>query len=104
MATPPPIQSTFIHAAVYADLFLTMAQQIWPGVAYLALTDDQRRVAQNEVDNLLTRSKLRVESTFFVATFAFTNPDASQVAPVGTILGAPPGTVLPLVKATRGYL
>ena len=89
MATPPPLQTTFLHSAMYSHLFLTMAQQIFPGIAYLALTDDQRRVAQNETDNLLTRSKLRIESKFFAGTFAFQNPDPSQVAPVDTILGAP---------------
>ena len=89
MATAPPLQTTFIHAHAYADLFLRMCQDIFPGVSYLALTEDQRRVAQNETDNLLTRSKLRIESKFFAGTFVFQNPDQSQVAPVDTILGAP---------------
>jgi hypothetical protein len=89
MATPPPIQSTFIHAAVYSDLFLHMASQIFPDVAYLALSDDQRRVAQNETDNLLLRSKLRMESRMFSTNFAFQNPDQSQVTPADTVWGAP---------------
>jgi hypothetical protein len=67
-----------------------MTQQIFPGVSYLALTDDQRRVAQNETDNLLTRSRLRLESLVFTSTFAIKNPDQSQVAPADTVLGAPP--------------
>ncbi len=92
MAVPPPIQSTFIHAAVYSDLFLKMAGQLFPGVSYPALTDDQRRVAQNETDNLLLRSRLRVESKFFTGTFNVQNPDQSQLTPADTVWGAAPET------------
>jgi hypothetical protein len=89
MATPPPLQNTFIHSAVYANTFLSMCSHLFPGVSYLALTDDQRRVAQNETDNLLTRSRLRVESKLFVNTFGFQNPDPSLVAPADAVWGAP---------------
>ncbi len=104
MATPPPIQSTFIHAAVYSNLFLQMAQQIFPGVSYLTLTDDQRRVCQNETDNLLTRSWLRVESKLFVNTFGFQNPDPSQVAPVDAVWGAAPETLKADTKPPGQYV
>jgi len=88
MATPPALQTTFLHAAVYSSLFLQMAQQLFPQQTYLALSEDQRRVAQNETDNLLTRSKWRLESRVFQQAFGMAFPfPPDQRVPDGTVLG-----------------
>jgi hypothetical protein len=87
MATPPALQTTFLHAAVYSSLFLQMAQQLFPQQTYLGLSEDQRRIAQNETDNLLTRSKWRLESQVFQQAFGTPFPFPDQALPAGTVLG-----------------
>jgi|HubBroStandDraft_6_1064221.scaffolds.fasta_scaffold2787245_1 hypothetical protein len=108
MATPLPLQTTFLHAAVYSSLFLQMAQQLFPQQPYLVLSEDQRRVAQNETDNLLTRSKWRLESKVFQSSFGTPFPfPPDQAVPAGTVLGemtTPAGPGQTTESGTKGYL
>ena len=89
MATPPPLQTTFVHAAYYASVCLQMTQDVFPGKRWIELSEDQRRIVQNETDNLLTRSKWRLESKTFSGSFGI--PTAPEIAvSAGTVLGLPP--------------
>jgi len=88
--TPPPLQTNLVHAAAYSSLFLQMLEHLFPGRKVLALTEDERRIAQNETDNLLTRSRWRLESMVFLSSFGTPFPGpADQMIPAGTVLGPP---------------
>jgi hypothetical protein len=89
MAIPPALQTTLVQSAAYASLLLQMMDRLFPETRYLALSDDQRRIAHNETDNLLTRSKYRIESKGFAGTFGY-QQDPRNIAPADTVLGAPP--------------
>jgi|SRR2546427_598985 len=90
MATPPPLQTTFVHAAMYSSVFLQMIDHLFPGKKIPALSEDERRIVQNETDNLLTRSRWRLESTIFLSSFGVPFPGpADQAIPAGTVLGPP---------------
>ena len=88
----PPLQTHFIHAVAYSSLFLQMVDHLFPGRKAPALSEDERRIVQNETDNLLVRSKWRIESNIFVNNFAIQLQPRENVAPADTLLGAPPGT------------
>ena len=62
MTTPPPLQTHLIHAVYYSSLCLQMIQDVFPGKRWIELSEDQRRMVQNETDNLLTRSRWRLTS------------------------------------------
>jgi len=89
MPTPPPLQTNLVHAAAYAGLFLQMLEHLFPGRKVPALSEDERRIIQNETDNLLTRSRWRLESNVFAGTFGIQQQPADVVVPAGTVLGAP---------------
>src|SRR5437867_1392984 len=88
-ATPPPLQTTFVHAAAYSSLFLRVLEHLFPGRTIQAISEDERRIAQNETDNLLVRSKWRLESLLFANTFGIPQLPPENVAPAGTVLGMP---------------
>jgi hypothetical protein len=89
--TPPPLQTHLIHAAAYSSIFLEMVEHLFPGRKIPALTEDERRIAQNETDNLLTRSRWRLESNVFLSSFGTAVPlPPDQVIPDGTVLGPRP--------------
>ena len=88
-ATPPPLQTNLVHAAAYSSLFLQMIEHLFPGRKVPALSEDERRIVQNETDNLLTRSKWRIESTVFANTFGIPQIPPGNVVPAGTVLGEP---------------
>lgn len=88
MAEVPPLQSNLVHAALYASLTLQVSQQLFPASTFFALSEDQRRIVNNETQTLLLRSRWNVESTSFADTFAI--PQATvPTAPEGTVLGRP---------------
>jgi hypothetical protein len=89
-ATPPPLQTTFIHASAYSSLFLQVLEHLFPDRKLPALSEDERRIVQNETDNLLVRSRWRIESYVFVNQFEIPQQPATSVAPADTVLGAPP--------------
>ena len=90
MTAMPPLQTTFIQSAFYSSLFLQVLDHVFPDRKLLALSEDERRIVQNETDNLLVRSKWRVESYVFVNQFAMQQQPATNIAPADTVLGAPP--------------
>lgn len=89
MSTPPPLQTNLVHAAAYSSLFLQMIEHLFPGHKVPALSEDERRIVQNETDNLLTRSRWRIESIGFANTFGIQQQPQTNVAPADTILGVP---------------
>jgi hypothetical protein len=89
MPTPPPLQTNLVHAAAYSSLFLQMLEHIFPGRKVPALSEDERRIVMNETDNLLTRSRWRLETTVFANTFGIVQIPPENVVPAGTVLGVP---------------
>jgi len=88
----PPIQTHLVHAVAYSSLFLQMIEHLFPGRKVPGLSEDERRIVHNETDNLLTRSRWRIESVVFANTFGIPQMPKENVAPADTLLGAPPGT------------
>lgn len=65
-----------------------MIDHLFPGKKVPALSEDERRIVQNETDNLLTRSRWRLESKVFLSSFGVPVPlPPDQVIPDGTVLG-----------------
>jgi hypothetical protein len=87
-ATPPPLQTTFVQAAAYSALFLDVLEHVFPDRKLLEISDDERRIVQNETDNLLVRSRWRIESYVFVNQFALQQQPPTNIAPADTVLGA----------------
>jgi hypothetical protein len=85
----PPLQPHLIHAAAYSSLFLQMLGHLFPEQKVSALSEDERRIVQNETDILLMRSRWRLESVVFANTFGIPQQPRENVAPADTVLGAP---------------
>ena len=67
-----------------------MIDHLFPGQKVPGLSEDERRIVQNETDNLLVRSRWRIESMGFVNTFGLPQLPRENVAPADIVLGAPP--------------
>ncbi len=97
MAAQVP-SGSFVHAAHYASLWLQVTEHLFPGQKLFALSQDQRRIVDNETRNLLLQAKWIVDSQAFAEQFA-APPVGVPEAPAGTILGQKP----PEVKAPGQY-
>ncbi len=84
----PPVETAYIHAVAYAQLFLEMIDHIFPGQKYITLSETQCQTVRNATDNLLTVSRWRVESSLFAATFGVQAPAHYQPKSKDTELGA----------------
>ncbi len=89
MATPPPLQSRFLHAAHYASLVFQVTDHLFPGQKFFGLSADQRRIVDNETTNVLLQARWKVESKGFAESFAFPQVGGEE-APSGTVLGEKP--------------
>jgi hypothetical protein len=89
MPTPTVPQARFLASAAYASLELQMVGQLFAGKTYFELSPDQRRILSNETDNLLLRSRWRIESRTFAEHFAIVQFGV-EVAPPETVLGEAP--------------
>jgi hypothetical protein len=67
--TSPSFQATIVDAAAYASVFLQMAEHLFPDRSVRELSEDDRSTAHKETDQLLVRSKWRLESSEFTDPF-----------------------------------
>ncbi len=80
-------QGSFVHAASYASLLLQVTEHLFPGQKIFSLSEDQRRILDNETTNLLVRARWKADSRAFAEQFA--TPLANvEMVPAGTVLGA----------------
>jgi hypothetical protein len=99
MTTPPPLQTNLVHAAAYSSLYIQVLEHMFPERKLPALSDDERRIVANETDNLLTRSKWRLETFVFANTFGIQQQPREGVIPADTVLGVMP--TIPQAKETK---
>lgn len=85
---------SFVHAAHYASLWLQVTDHLFPGQKLFALSQDQRRIVDNEARLLLWQAKTVVDSQAFAEQFAAPQPGVPE-APAGTILGQKPPEARP---------
>jgi hypothetical protein len=82
------LQPRFVHAASFASLMLQVSEHLFPDHKFFALSQDQRRIVQNETQNLLVQARWAVESKGFAELFAMPQVGA-EMAPADTVLGDP---------------
>jgi hypothetical protein len=77
---------------------LQVSEHLFPDQKLFALSPDQRRIVQNETQNLLVQARWAVESKGFAELFSM--PQAGvEMAPAETVLGDPP----PRSSGTSGH-
>jgi len=79
---------SFVHAAHYAELLLRVGEHLFPGEKFFSLSQDQRRIVDNETSNLLVYSRWKVDSLGFAEHFA-QKLIGGEEAPAGIVLGNP---------------
>ena len=86
---------SFVHAALYSQLVLQVSQQLFPQQPFFDLSQDKRRIVDQEAGNLLLQARWKLDSQGFAAFFAQPAPDqvAGKEAPQGTVLGTPPADI-----------
>ncbi len=82
---------SFVHAALYSQLVLQVSQHMFPQQPFFDLSQDKRRIVDQEAGNLLLQSRWKLDAKGFAEFFA--QPAPGQVpgseAPQGTVLGIP---------------
>ncbi len=91
MEIPPELQATIIIAELYASLFLKVLENLFPERKLQNLSDDERRIIQNETDLLLARSRWRLHSGAFRPVFEMPSPTEPKT-PDGTVPGPVPNS------------
>jgi len=91
MAYPDP-SGSFVHAALYSQLVLQVSQHLFPQQPFFDLSQDKRRLVDQEAGNLLLQSRWKLDSQVFATFFAQPAPPqaAGPEALPGTVLGSPP--------------
>lgn len=85
------LSGSFVHAAQYASLTLQVAGQLFPDQKFFGLSQDQRRIVDNETRALLVQARWVVDSKAFADHFAIPQVGV-ETAPSGTVLGDKPPT------------
>lgn len=79
---------SFVHAASYAQLTLSVCEHLFPSAKIFELSADQRRILENETKALLVQARWTVDSVAFASNFAMSMPSGAE-APSATVLGDP---------------
>jgi hypothetical protein len=79
---------SFVHAALYSQLMLQVSQHLFPQQPFFDLSQDKRRIVDNETANLMLQARWKVDSKAFADSFAAPLAGVPE-APQGTILGSP---------------
>ena len=79
---------SFVHAAHYASLWLQVTEHLFPGQKLFALSQDQRRIVNNETRILLLQARWEVDSRGFAEHFGIAQAGGIE-APSDITLGAP---------------
>ncbi len=88
MEIPPELQPMVIIAELYASLFLKVLENLFPERQLQNLSDDERRIIQNETDLLLARSRWRLQSDVFRPVLTMPSPTEPKI-PNETVPGSP---------------
>ena len=82
---------SFVHAALYSQLLLQVSQSLFPQQQFFDLSQDKRRIVDQEAGNLLLQSRWKLDSQIFAAFFGQPSPPQAggPEAPQGTVLGSP---------------
>jgi len=86
---------SFVHAALYSQLVLQVSQHLFPTQQFFDLSQDKRRIVDQEAGNLLLQARWKLDSQGFAGFFAQPAPAGGQgaEAPQGTVLGSPPADI-----------
>ena len=77
---------SFVHAAHYASLLIQVCEHLFPGSKIFALSQDQRRIVNNETRILLLQAGWVVDSKEFAEQFSIAQSGGQEAAPE-TLLG-----------------
>lgn len=80
---------SFVHASLYASLILQVTEHLFPEQKFFALSQDQRRIVDNETANLLLQARWKADSKVFAEFFAAPQVGVPE-APKETVLGEKP--------------